>query len=294
MEYPLYRPVIAEAQHHSSLWRLLLGCVTVIAICIVWMVSILAIVVWFTSGDFDLIEGRAMGPADTPGSVLVFLLLIVGLGVGAWGAARFWQKRDLRSLVGRGPRALRHFVQAAAITFAMAALVFVLTRPFAQPIEPNMEFGVWVLWLPAALVCIALQTGAEELLFRGYLQSQLAARFRNAAIWLFVPSLLFGIAHLAPGLPVNAALGYVIFAALFGLMAADLTARTGTIGAAWGFHFANNSIAIVFIVAQGSLSGLGLFRSGDLVDALALTPLVLFELVALAMVWLLIRRVVTV
>ena len=83
-------------------------------------------------------------------------------------------------------------------------------------------------------------------------------------------------------------------AALFGLMAGDLTARTGTIGAAWGFHFANNCIAILIVVTQGSLTGLGLYRSGDIISALALTPLVVFELFALMIVWLLIRRVVTV
>ena len=112
-------------------------------------------------------------------------------------------------------------------------MTFLITKPFADPIEMNMAVSTWLLWLPVALVAVVLQTGAEELLFRGYLQSQLAARFRSQAIWLLIPSILFGFAHFGPGLPLNAALGYVVFATLFGLMAADLTSRTGTIGDHW-------------------------------------------------------------
>jgi uncharacterized protein len=45
-------------------------------------------------------------------------------------------------------------------------------------------------------------------------------------------------------------------AATFGLIAADLTARTGSIGAAWGFHFANNTMAITILATDGTITGL--------------------------------------
>jgi hypothetical protein len=46
---------------------------------------------------------------------------------------------------------------------------------------------------------------------------------------------------------------------LFAVLAADLTARTGSLGAAWGFHFANNCVAILVVALDGPLSGLALY-----------------------------------
>ena len=290
MDYARYAPMIADAARAPSLWRLLLGSLTVITVAMGWMVGVVGVAIWALPEVLAVFQGRDITPADTPQETLFFLLMIVGLGVGAWTAARFWHKRGLRSLMGRGARVLRHFVLAACVTFAMAAFVFALTFSIAEPLVPNLDLSVWLMWLPLALFAVALQTGAEELLFRGYLQSQLAARFRSPLLWLVFPSILFGFAHFGPGLPLSAALTYVAFAALFGLMAGDLTARTGSIGAAWGMHFANNTLAILVVAVQGSLTGLGLYRSGDIVTALSLCPLVILDLMALALVWLLIRR----
>ena len=269
MSYPLYQPTIAAASARAGLLRLILGIVTVFAVSILWMLGVLWLVTRTGVTTLEVMRADEMGlRTETPEETLIVLSLIFGLGVGTWVAARFWQKRGLRSLMGRGAVVLRHFVVAAAVT--------------------------WVHWLPLALVFVAFQTGSEELLFRGYLQSQLAARFRHPVLWLVFPAILFGAAHFLPTLPFSAGLAYVIFAALFGLMAGDLTARTGSIGAAWGFHFANNSMAILIIAVDGSLSGLGLYRRGDLAEALSLSPLALLDLAGMLVVWLLIRRLLTV
>ena len=66
-----------------------------------------------------------------------------------------------------------------------------------------MEFGLWLSFLPLAMAGILLQTGAEELLFRGYLQQQFAARFKSAGPWLILPSVLFGLAHYDPSADVE-------------------------------------------------------------------------------------------
>lgn len=294
MSYTPYQPMIADARVHNAFWRLFLGLVTVFAVCILWMFAVFTLGLWLTGGSLGLVAGDALAPvAQTPLATLVFLLLIVGLGVGAWVAARFWQNRGLRSLAGRGPVVLRHFVVATLVTWALAAVLSLAAWPFTAPIVQNLDFGTWLLWLPVALVAVALQTGSEELLFRGYVQSQVAARFHHPVVWLVAPALLFGAAHFLPTLPLNAGLVYVAFAALFGVLAGDLTARTGSIGAAWGFHFANNSLAILVVVTEGSLTGLGLYRSGDVVDALSLSPLMIVDLVAMVVVWLSIRRLLT-
>lgn len=293
MSYPLYQPTIAAASAHAGLLRLILGIVTVFAVSILWMLGVLWLVTRTGVATLEVMRADEMGlRTETPEETLIVLSLIFGLGVGTWVAARFWQKRGLRSLMGRGAVVLRHFVVAAAVTWGVALLFLAL--PVSDPVLPNLDIRTWIHWLPLALVFVAFQTGSEELLFRGYLQSQLAARFRHPVLWLVFPAFLFGAAHFLPTLPFSAGLAYVIFAALFGLMAGDLTARTGSIGAAWGFHFANNSMAILIIAVDGSLSGLGLYRRGDLAEALSLSPLALLDLAGMLVVWLLIRRLLTV
>lgn len=291
MFYPLYRPMVAEAARRTSLLRLVAGLTTVIAITFIWIAAILFLAAYFGYG-IGPAGGTFVVQAESPPQTLVLLFGIAGMGVGTLLAARFWHKRGFRSLAGRGPRFLRHFAVAAGTTLAIATILLIL--PGGEPIEPNLPPSVWATWLPLAIVAVVSQTSAEELLFRGYLQSQVAARFRHPVVWLGLPALIFGLAHYLPGLPPGAGLSYVVFATLFGLMAGDLTARTGSLGAACGFHFANNAAAIIFITPAGPLSGLALYRSGDMLQSLTLSPLVFVDLAAMLAVWLLIRRLVTV
>ena len=182
---------------------------------------------------------------------------------------------------------------AAGIALVIAGgLTLLPTGRGDEVLRLNMDVGIWAMWLPLALFAVAAQTGAEELLFRGYLQSQIAARSRSMLAALLVPSLLFAGAHYAPSLPAPTAWAYFGFAALFGLLAGDLTARTGSIGAAWGFHFANNMIAVSVVVMDGSITGLGLLRSSaPLSDISVLSPWIFADLGSLIGIWWVIRRV---
>jgi membrane protease YdiL (CAAX protease family) len=115
-------------------------------------------------------------------------------------------------------------------------------------------------WLPFALLGLLIQTGTEELIFRGYLQQQLAARFRQRWVWMLVPSLLFGLIHYSPAQYGALSWVVVIWSLLFGLAAADLTARTGNLGAAIGLHFANNFAAVLLIGISGNIGELALYN----------------------------------
>jgi membrane protease YdiL (CAAX protease family) len=144
--------------------------------------------------------------------------------------------------------------------------------------------------LPLALLGVAVQTGAEELVFRGYLQQQLAARFRSPLIWMLVPSLAFGAAHYDPATSGGNLWLIVLATGAFGLAAADLTARSGSLGAAWGFHFANNVAALLVIAVKGTIPGLALFTTPyDATDPV-MRGLVVIDIVTLAVAWLLVRR----
>lgn len=220
-------------------------------------------------------------------------MLICGLGIGTVVAARFWHGRTVRSLIGPGPKTLKHFFLASLTTLAVIGTISVISLPFSERPSLNMDPTRWIVWLPVGLLVVAGQTLSEEILFRGYIQSQLAGRFSSVLIWMGGPAILFGCAHYLPTLPVSAASGYVVIAAFFGLIAGDLTARTGSLGAAWGFHFANNAIAVLFVVTDGSLTGLGLFRTSELLsDQITLSPFILIDIGVLLGIYLLIRRIV--
>ncbi len=76
-----------------------------------------------------------------------------------------------------------------------------------------------------------------------------------------LPALAFGALHYDPASAGANAPWIVASATLFGLVAADLTRVTGSIGAAWGFHFVNNASAILLLSIDGSLSGLSLWTT---------------------------------
>jgi uncharacterized protein len=130
-------------------------------------------------------------------------------------------------------------------------------------------------------------------LFRGYMQTQLAARFRSPIVWLLLPSLLFGIVHSDPATAGDNVWMVVGSAAVFGLIAADLTARTGSIGAAWGFHFANNVVAIAILATGGTITGLALWVTPyTLAEYEATLAAVLLDVGMLVVAWWLVRRAV--
>jgi hypothetical protein len=130
---------------------------------------------------------------------------------------------------------------------------------FAEDLQSNLSFSLWLSLLPLTLFFLLIQVSAEELLFRGYLQSQLAARGLHKSIWILLPSVLFGLLHYDPTVMGEAAPWIVIWTTGFGILAADLTARSGTLGPAIAFHFAVNFMTIALIGFGDYLGGLTLY-----------------------------------
>ena len=294
MNYTLYQPRIAEARKYPAIWRLALGVLTILLMATIWVIS-LGFLGYFFLGDklFDIADAASMGKSVGPIGTLGLLTSILGLGLGSLIAARLWHKRRVGSIIGPGSRTIRHFAIGMIITWAVAAIFYVPFLPFSEPLLPNMELTLWVMWLPIALFVVLLQTGSEEILFRGYLQSQLAGRFQSAFVWMLLPAMVFAAAHYSPDLPSQAAAAYIVATLLFGLIAGDVTARTGNIGAAWGIHFANNVMAILILSADETLSGLAAYRLPTSFKELSLTsPLIILDLAVMFLTYVVIRRII--
>ncbi len=296
MSYPRFAAFVAPARPFPALWRLFLGVVTVFLVTFIWMAALFVIFTWMSGLQLrDSAMSLMMPLSPSPAGTTLFLLMIGGFGLGSIIAARFWQKRKAGSLFGPRVATLRNFAVAAGTSLAVILLLGAATLPFIETPTPNLDPMRWLLWLPLALFALAIQTGSEEVFFRGYLQSQLAARFRMPVIWLFLPSLIFALFHMQPGLTLAHTLTILVVTCLFGTLAGDLTARTGNIGAAWGFHFTNNAMIILIVSNEPALQGLSLYKTDNLLSEITgFSPLIAFELVTLIAIWALIRRMLAV
>lgn len=227
----------------------------------------------------------ALASGRTPAGAVAVLMSFAGLAAGTLVAARLLHGRGPSTLFGRGPRVIAGFVAGAAAVVAVWGAAMLLP-PGLEGAQPAMPAALWAAWLPLALAAVLVQTGAEEVLFRGYIQSQLAARFRSPAVWALAPSLLFGLVHLDTA--THGANAWLVVAAtgLFGLAAADLTARTGAIGWAWGLHFANNAVALLVLAPPGPLDGLALWHTSyPAQDVAAMAPRLALDIAGIAAVW---------
>ncbi len=102
-----------------------------------------------------------------------------------------------------------------------------------------------------------------------------------------IPAIIFAIGHYAAVMYGDNAAMVAVWAGLFGLLAADLTARTGSLGPAMGLHFMNNALVILFVSMDGPMSGLSLyvlpFSAQDAEEVAKVMPL---DFVALGVSWL--------
>ncbi len=283
---PRFETFVSDARRRPHLWRLLAGVCVSALVYAVWAWAVLTIY-----GRAAGQEGSAaIRSGRTPGDAYILLSTIIGMALGVALAARSLHRRRPASLFGPSATVLRDFVITAALVGAVQGVALALWS-IGHDAKPGMDASVWLPLLPFSLLAVLLQTGAEELAFRGYLQQQLAARFRSPVVWMLVPSIGFGMAHYNPDVTGGNLWLFVFGTICFGLAAADLTARTGSIGAAWGFHFANNTLALLILGMDGMVSGLSLFVTPfDASDPEA-GPMILAASLTLGVAWLLARPV---
>ena len=285
-----FRRFVAPARRRAQIWRLILGVVVMTAVYLAG-VTVILVAIWLGVGNRAW-SGWAveMVAAVTPVGALLLLASFIGMALAPMVAVRLVHKRSVRSLFGPAVTVIRDFVVAASIvTVIFAALLLVWSFQFDA--VPNLGFERWLSFLPLAVTGLLVQTAAEELVFRSYLSQQLAARFKSPLIWMILPSLAFGLVHYSPQSAGDNAWLVVAAAGTFGLIATDLTRLTGSIGASWGFHFANNFAAILIIAVDGTIPGLALYLTPYGADDTTYLPtLIIGDLALMVLAWLILRR----
>ena len=260
---PEFHASLAEAALYPQLWRLALG---ILLTLFMWIGATLMIV----GGATAVVAGRdgafavfpflnALSSPDSPGKVLLLLATFAGLAAGSVVAAAALHFRGPSTLLGPWAEWRRGFAVSLAVLVVLYGVLTAVGYVFDRPL-PNLPLATWLAFLPVALPFLFLQIAAEELFFRGYLQQQLAARFASRVVWMWLPSVAFALLHTSPQAGEN--LPLVLLAAFtFALVAADLTERTGSLGAAMGLHFGNNFFGMFVTSSAGTITGLSLFVS---------------------------------
>ncbi len=289
MSYSAHSDFVAPAKTHPALWRLVVGLIVAAAIYLGAIIGIVALVNLLASPEQSTRWLAQMQAGQGPIGALLMLSTFPAMALGAVAAAALLHRRGPLTLFGPWQIAIEHF--KTGFSTAMI-IILVVTGLFALivPLDPGMGTRPWVALLPVVVIALFVQTGAEELLFRGYIQQQLAARFSNPWVWMVLPSVLFGALHFDPSNIGPAALLMVAAATMFGLFAADLTARTGTIGAAWGFHLANNAAAFLLVSLPDNLGGLSLYTTRfGMADTAFVIPAILLDIATTVGIWFAIR-----
>ncbi|MEO0912471.1 MAG: type II CAAX endopeptidase family protein [Pseudomonadota bacterium] len=238
----------------TSIWRTLLGSLIIAVLLIVGQSLALVSYMIVTPGPNTLAE-----VLSAPVAILTLLFSFASAHLAVLVCALLLHRRGYFAFWGASPAIRTRGVVAGilAVAIALGSLTG-LSWPYAPPVQ-QLPLGVWAVYVAPALCALLIQTSAEELVFRGYLQPLLATRFRSPLIWFALPACLFGAVHWQPGTFGENAWLVVLAATLIGLITADVTVRTGNISAAVGLHFANNAIGLLLVATPGPLSGLGLF-----------------------------------
>jgi uncharacterized protein len=263
---------VAPMRDRAVLWRVLAG-------------AALAGGLWFGAVTALVALADQVGFLRDRGVIVVFLLSFGVLILGAGAAMRLLHDLPGSRLLGAGERIepgplLRGILVVALVAGALSVPMLVVDPP-----ERQQAVAAWALWLPAAVPALFVQATAEEVVFRGYLQGMLAARFASRFVWWVLPAAAFGVLHWNPQMGENAWV-MVAAATLMGLALGDVAARSGGLSLPIGLHFANNVWAMLVMATPSQLSGLALYLSPlDPDDPAMVRAALLGNMVLIAAIW---------
>ena len=254
-----YAPLTAfasPARGSAELWRIL-------AVLVLWVV-LADLVQALASGAIQAYYGPVFGMVAlanltygvTPFGVTGSLWLALPMGAAFVLALALVTGRGLPSLLGplaRLPRdLLAGFVPLSLLGLALTML------PADAALAPAQDPATVLAWLPLALPGVLVTAMASEVIFRGFLQQQLAARFRASWVWMGLPAALFALVQGAPAAIGDLAALSILWSLCFSAASADLTARTGGLGAAIGLQAAILAQGVFLIGLKGPMNGLTL------------------------------------
>ncbi len=286
--YGAQEALLAPVRRTCEPWRLLVG-LGVVALVVLGLNALLGTAMTTLAPRFwitQIVAADAQG--GTPLSMLVLLGSFGFVAIGTAVAVTWLHRRPIGGVFGPLPVLIGQFRRSLVALTLLGAVLLVLP-PFWQPgdVVANLPLSRWVALLPLSLAGVLIQSSAEEMLFRGYIQQQLAARFASRWVWMVLPSVLFALGHFQPGEAGDNALIIAAWSGVFGLLMADLTARAGTLGPAIAVHLVTNVASLLLVSLPDSLNGLALYTVPyDIADTGALRAWLPGDFAMLLVSWL--------
>lgn len=210
---------------------------TVALIALIVSVAVAGTLLRPAAGAADAVPAAPMTPAMRVLAIYLPMLLV------QWGlvvyVARVGRPRSaLGSLLGRGWTPPRRALANVALGLVMWGVILAVevawrrvraveTAPSVTSILPQawLERGAWAVVATSVGFC-------EEVVYRGYLQTQLTAFTGSWLAAVLIQAALFGVAHGEQGL--DAALRIALYGVLFGLLARwQRSLWPGIVGHAW-------------------------------------------------------------
>lgn len=277
----------APARQSAEIWRTLGG---IGAIALIYLVAGWALVMLLLRSISDIALLRLMqevSTGSTPRGLILLLATFAPMLLAAIFVTRRFHNRSAATLFGPGTQ--KNLSKLLPPLIGLALFTFGLTI-LSEHAGKSNPISTVLTWAPMALPLLTVQITAEEVIFRGYLLQQFGARWQSPWAWMVVPSALFALLHFSPSEYGGNAVWPVLWAFVYGCLAADITARTGNLGAALAFHFANNFGSLFLVGFYGQLDGLSLYTIViNTRDLFELLPWLALDALSIIIAWLLMR-----
>jgi membrane protease YdiL (CAAX protease family) len=256
----------AAGGERPGFWRMFVGIALIVAGWLVWVVVIMScfVVIKIANGlgVREALDSLSLFlNAESANSVLFKLSTFIGVWPAAWVVMKVLHGTPFGALLSP-ERRMRwgDFGRGLLLAVGFWALTLAFSVPVGGfPERSTVEFATWTTIIVPLAVLVFFQASAEELIFRGYILQQLAVRWRSPLIWGALPAFLFGLAHYDNGAALGAGWLYVTATLLFGLTAAALVWRTGSLAAAMGLHTGLNIFSLSGIGLEGVVEGTQLY-----------------------------------
>ncbi len=241
-------------------WRWVLG---FIAIVLAW-IGIGSVVLPLVGCAF-LQETNVFGLSCSDGAItgehsLVARIVVGGSGfliglLGLWAVVRLIHKKPLaRVVTGRSSFKYHRCLYGMLVALAVSLLIF-LTNRFILGLEMTFQEPGWeyVLFLLFAIVFVPIQSGFEEVLFRGYILQGTMLLFRNKFVLAILSGVLFVLPHLTNPEASSDIVPYVVGLMANGTFFATVTLLDGGLELAVGYHAMNNLFLGLVANSEGSV-----------------------------------------
>jgi membrane protease YdiL (CAAX protease family) len=228
---------------HSALWRYVLAIVLAFVGWFILPTPFVVLAAPFLQGTQWLEKFALLFPFLT-GFLVILGLVKLLLGRPMWSVA-----------LPRWPSSIMPYFVGIALGLLLTLVTTVMLAPFVtisyQGLGPLLS--VSAASIAVTLVGLVIQTGFEELLFRGLIMQFLMRIITFAPVAIIIQALLFGAMHLANIAEWHGNLWGIAPYVLAGISYGYAAWRTGSLLVSAALHFVNNAGGAYLIGAKGDV-----------------------------------------